>query len=140
MKNRFIQFLTYVLMALPFAASAQEEDHPLDKAIAECYNLRPTPLGIIECEIDGYKAWVAEMEKVYASLLEKLDDASRQALTEQQSMWLQYRDKTFGFNDKFYGTRGTAYISMLASNKTEIVRLRALELLAVVETLERNQK
>ena len=122
-----ISFSVLFIICLNFGASAQSA-HPIDMAIDSCVKMRSGTLELIQCELEGYENWNAEMEKLYKLLMEELELDAQKVLQQQQESWIKTRDFTFKFQDKFYGTRGLQWAKMMASSKTDIVRKRAIEL------------
>lgn len=111
------------------AVSAQiEQQHPIDTEIDQCKAAKSSLLGQIECELQGYQKWSAEMERMYTLLLERLRGDAELILKEEQLAWVALRDVRFEFYDKFYGNQSGQYLTLIASSKTDFVRHRAKEL------------
>ncbi len=112
--------------------------HRIDVMINQCYNQNPTPLGIITCEVNGYKMWYEEMEKAYDELMTLLKIKDKEILKTNQIEWDKVRKSTFNLNEEIYDDK---QILLVASSKTDFVRRRAKELLGYIDFIQhKNEK
>lgn len=119
---------------LPAPASA----HPVDAWLASCVEKDPSSQGMNQCLGQAYEKWDAELNRVYRELSSELGDGLlRPALREAQRAWIAFRDGELAWLAKFYGgLDGSMYRNMLAADRVELVRGRALELLSLLDVLE----
>ena len=136
-------FLLICLVSLSTQLSAQSEAqglHPIDSALHKCLELNTSSFGVIECELERYRKWSEELDRIYDELMMKVSDEERTMLIEQQVTWARYRDLQFKMNEKFYGERGSIWMPVIASLKGNIVKNRAIELQSYLSLLESEQK
>ena len=92
--------------------------------------------GQTDCEARAARAYDRRMNAAYAALLRELPPAVAQQFRQSQRAWLAFRDAEARARDAFYATRqGTMYVPMQASDATNIVRDRALQLEAMLRGL-----
>ena len=118
----------FLLAAARAGVQAQQQQHPIDAEIDQCKASKASLLGQIECELNGYQKWSAEMERLYNLLLERLRGDAELIMKEEQLAWVALRDVRFEFYDKFYGDQNSQFLTLIASSKTDFVRRRAKEL------------
>ncbi len=138
-----ILFLAFALIGFSINLSAQSEAqalHPIDSALHKCLELNTSSFGVIECELERYRKWNDELDRVYDELMSQVTDQERQMLIEQQVAWVRYRDLQFKMNEKFYGSRGSIWMPVIASAKGNLVKNRVLELQAHLNLLASEQK
>lgn len=120
---------------LPAGASAK---HPVDAWLAACMEKDPSTQGMNRCLGQGYEKWDAELNRAYLELSARLAEGLRPALREAQRAWISYRDLELAWLAKFYGALdGSMYRNMLAADRVELIRKRALELRSLLDVLAR---
>ncbi len=119
------------------AAQAQTfaEDHPIDQEISACKTENPNTLGFVECDMEGSRRWLAEMESVYMELEGLLGENERQLLADQHEAWKNYCSLQLAFNETFYRGRGHEGLLMIASSRTDLYRQRTLSLKIYLDML-----
>ena len=127
--------LIFVLTCLsyPIATAggvvAQEQTHPIDKALEACIDKNGSTAGMVQCTDKAYAAWDKELNQKYGELMRALKPAQKEALRLAQLEWIKYRDLDFKLIDSLYDTmQGTMYIPMRIAARMEVVKHRALEL------------
>jgi uncharacterized protein YecT (DUF1311 family) len=124
----------FLLLLATVSLAQKEPDHPIDKALEACVEKDGSNAGIIECTGKAYQAWDKELNKNYGALMRKLKPAQKEALKAAQLGWIKQRDVDFKFIDSIFDTlEGTMYISMRIESKTELVKVRALQLKSFVD-------
>ena len=119
-------------------AQTAEKRHPIDVRLDECLKMDPSTAGMLECLGKAYTSWDAELNTVYQKLLAKLPAEGQAALRESQRAWLKFRDQEFLLLQKLYGLmEGSMYRTMLAADRVDLVRKRALELSSYLDVLEK---
>jgi uncharacterized protein YecT (DUF1311 family) len=129
------------MLLLPSTLYAQEpQPHPIDKALDACTEKNPTTGAMVECNEIAHKKWDAELNKSYQALLRKLKPAGKQQLITSQRSWIGFRDNEFKLIDSIYDEiQGTMYIPMRYEEKMEIVKRRALALVAHIDMLNESE-
>jgi uncharacterized protein YecT (DUF1311 family) len=108
--------------ALPDATAA---------ALARCLDqpANASTAGQTECETAAYRAYDRRMNAAYATLMRKLPSQAAARLRAAQRAWLAFRESDSTARSALYATRqGTMYVPMQASDATDVVRDRALQL------------
>lgn len=136
----FILVCLFEISAHLLAQSEATALHPIDSALHKCLELKTSSFGSIECEIERYRKWSDELDRVYDELMDKVSDEERKALIEQQVAWAKYRDLQFKMNETFYAGRGSIWMPLIASAKGNLVKNRVLELQAYLNLLKSEKK
>jgi uncharacterized protein YecT (DUF1311 family) len=124
----------FLLLLATVSLAQKEPDHPIDKVLEACIEKDGSNAGIIDCTGKAYQAWDKELNKNYGALMRKLKPAQKEALKAAQLGWIKQRDVDFKFIDSIFDTlEGTMYISMRIESKTELVKVRALQLKSFVD-------
>ena len=119
----------------PSPASGKE--HPIDSWLKDCMPKDPSTQGTNACLGQALGRWDNEMNRVYQELNGRLDSERRNTLREAQRAWVAFRDKELAWLGEFYGRlEGSMYGSMLAADRVEVTRKRALELDSLLDVLE----
>lgn len=131
-------FCLLILAVLSNRGSAQHgpETHVIDVQLNECYTKNPTTLGIIACELKGYKMWYAQMEKNYDELISLLNQTERQKIKDNQIQWDKFHKSMLMINETIYAEDK---IVKIASDKTDLVRQRAKQLHAYIDYIKYKQ-
>ncbi|RPI14052.1 MAG: DUF1311 domain-containing protein [Ignavibacteriae bacterium] len=134
MYNKYLPFLIYFII-FSFNIYAQD-NNPIDKELSECMDKNPSTQGNIQCIDKAYEKWDKQLNDYYQKLLDKLDDKADEKLKEAQRKWIEFRDLEFTNIESIYSYKdGTMYLPMLALDKMEIVKKRAIELKSYYEIL-----
>lgn len=141
MNNSIRYSLLLLMLVLPSTLCAQEpQAHPIDKALDVCTEKNPTTGAMVECVEIAHKKWDTELNKNYQALLRKLKPAGKQQLITSQRSWIVFRDNEFKLIDSIYDeVPGTMYIPMRYEEKMEIVKRRALALVAHIDMLNEGE-
>jgi uncharacterized protein YecT (DUF1311 family) len=121
--------LLTLLLPANLAASALED--PTADTLDRCLNdpAKASTAGQTECEAAATDDYDRRMNAAYATLMRKLPREAAQQLRLSQRAWLAFRDSDAKARDALYETRqGTMYVPMQASDATNAVRDRALQL------------
>ena len=135
---RKIVYLSILILAVPTNQSPAQhgpETHIIDVQLNECYNKNPTTLGIISCELKGYKMWYEQMEQNYDELVSLLNDEQKQKIKDNQIEWDKFHKSMLLTNEMIYHEDK---IVKVAAQKTDLVRQRAKQLHAYIDYI--NQK
>jgi uncharacterized protein YecT (DUF1311 family) len=116
---------------------AQVGLHPIEVETEKCMSEKPTTMGIIECQIKAAGQWNDEMNRTYKQLLSKLPAQDQDNLREQQATWDKLKDLEMAFAEKVYSNKGNSLLTLIASEKTDYVKQRALRLQSYLDILER---
>ncbi len=135
--------LIFVLTCLscPLATTsrvvAQEQTHPIDKALEACIDKNGSTAGMVECTDKAYAAWDKELNKNYGQLMRTAKPSQKEALRLAQLEWIKYRDWDFKLIDSLYDTmQGTMYIPMRIDARMELVKKRALQLKGFLDLIQ----
>ncbi len=129
MKNIFkIAFLSIMMLLITQGYSQAQSKHPIDAAKDKCYETHSDALGILECEINAYRDWSSEVERLYDLLYKNMDAKAKLILKEEHLTWLKMRDLKFSYLSKLFSNKGNEGLIFIQSSKTQFVRTRALEL------------
>jgi uncharacterized protein YecT (DUF1311 family) len=118
-------------MALSDAASASTVKDATAAALTCCLSTaaNASTAGQTDCEAAAAKTYDRRMNVAFASLMRKLPPSAAQRLRLSQRAWLAFRDSETAARDALYETRqGTMYVPMQASDTTNAIRDRALQL------------
>ncbi|WP_157134736.1 lysozyme inhibitor LprI family protein [Sphingomonas sp. PAMC 26605] len=92
--------------------------------------------GQTDCEAAAEHAYDRRMNVAFATLVQKLPAAAAERLRKSQRGWLAFRDSENTARTALYESRqGTMYVPMEASDTTNVIRDRALQLEAYVRVL-----
>ncbi|MEH0156995.1 lysozyme inhibitor LprI family protein [Limibacter armeniacum] len=125
--------LTLSIVLYTFTAFGQT--YPIDTMIMKCKQENSSNLGVLECDMKGFELWTTEMEKNYDLLFKQMDREGQRMLQEQQTLWRKMMEAQLEFNHYYYKNKGTSGMLIISSEKTQIVRKRALELRGHLERL-----
>ena len=134
--------LIFVLTCLsyPLATTsrvAQEQTHPIDKALEACIDKNGSTAGMVECTDKAYVAWDKELNKNYGELMRALKPTQKESLRLAQLEWIKYRDLDFKLIDGLYDKmQGTMYIPMRIDARMEVVKKRTLELKGFLDLIQ----
>lgn len=110
---------------------------PIDKQVELC---RREHVGSAEARMCIHRArelWDKKIAIVYGELMIKLNPSERTQLVVSQQQWVKYRDEEFKFADAFYSSLGgTMWLDIIASDKLQITKERALQLRGYLFALE----
>lgn len=113
-----------------------DDIHAIDMALSECMARDSSTAGSVACLDTAYKAWDAELNRVYQELGNRAGAERKESLKKAQLAWIKYRDTEFEWIITLYAKEtGTMYTVMAASDRVEVVRRRALELSAYLGVL-----
>lgn len=88
------------------------------------------------CEAAAEHAYDRRMNVAFTNLMRKLPAAAAERLRTSQRGWLAFRDSENTARSALYESRqGTMYVPMEASDATNVIRDRALQLEAYVRVL-----
>ena len=119
--------------AFPQKAPAK---HPIDVWLEQCTAKDESTAGQIDCLIEAYKKWDAELNRVYQELMKRLPEAARASLKATQLAWIKHRIEEFNLMTALYEMfDGTMYGLMKTADQTDFVRKRALELASYLDVL-----
>ncbi len=135
--KKAILLLTFIMAAfLPLLAAASQARHPIDAWLAECMEKDPSTRGMNACLGEAYAQWDRELNRMYKELSAKLNESESAMLRDAQRAWISYRDREFAWLTQFYvGLQGSMYTNMLAADRVELVRRRAMELSSLLDVL-----
>lgn len=128
--------LMTVLLPANLMASALKG--PTADALDRCLNdpAHASTSGQTECEATASDDYDRRMNAAYATLMRKLPRHAAQQLRLSQRAWLAFRDSDAKARDALYETRqGTMYVPMQASDATDAIRDRALQLEGYVRVM-----
>ncbi len=124
------------LLTFGGSAPASGKEHAIDTWLKGCMAKDPSTQGTNACLAQALARWDGEMNRVYQELNGRLDAGRRSTLREAQRAWVAFRDRELAWLGEFYGKlEGSMYGSMLAADKVEVTRKRALELDSLLDVL-----
>lgn len=116
------------------------QEHPIDISNMECQeNISPTTADMVNCENQALQAWEAEMDQVYAELLNLLESPAKENLALAQRKWNDALSANTMFKIGYFRQvydGGTIMRIAMATDKKEWVRSRTLELSGWLEDLK----
>lgn len=135
-----LKILSAALLLL-LSASAWGAPHPLEVAMDKCMEKDPSTAGVSNCAAEYKEKWDAELNRAYKELMGKLPKDGQALLRDAQRAWIPWRDAEFGLLSAVYSTiynkgGGTMFVTFHAIADMEVVKDRALELLAFGEELK----
>lgn len=114
---------------VPEPAGSAGGEHAIDDWLADCLGKETSTLGTKACLGQAFDKWDAELNQKYRALNSRLDAKAQAALRDAQRAWLAFRDLELAWLAQFYGgLDGSLYGVMLAADRVERVRRRALDL------------
>ena len=106
----------------------------LDRCLSTAANA--STAGQTDCEAAAAHAYDRRMNVAFARLMRQLPSPAAQRLRISQRAWLAFRDSENVARGALYETRqGTMYVPMQASDATDAIRDRALQLEGYVSVL-----
>ena len=120
-----------LVMASSASLMASALEDPTATTLDRCLNdvANASTAGQTECEAAASSDYDRRMNAAYATLMHKLPEKAAQQLRLSQRAWLAFRDSEAEARDALYETRqGTMFVPMQASDATNIIRDRALQL------------
>lgn len=106
-----------------------EEQHPIEQSLDACLEENVSTAGIIECNDKAIKAWDTELNKVYKSLMSKLDKKTQASLKQSQRQWIKFRDAEFEAMGAIYrNMEGTMWRVVASDATVNVVKTRVLQL------------
>jgi uncharacterized protein YecT (DUF1311 family) len=106
----------------------------LDRCLSTAVNA--STAGQTDCEAAAAQAYDRRMNVAFARLMRQLPPPAAQRLRISQRAWLAFRDSENMARGALYETRqGTMYVPMQASDTTNAIRDRALQLEGYVAVL-----
>jgi uncharacterized protein YecT (DUF1311 family) len=126
--NITFKILLPVFLLFPLSIFAQNES-PIDSELTACMDKDPSTHGVLHCIDNAYKKWDDELNNYYQKLMDLLDDNAKDKLKEAERKWIEYRDLEFKNIEGIYSKKeGTMYLPMLAIDKMNVIKRRALQL------------
>lgn len=137
MKLYFVFFITFFFSSSAAFSQETAEKHAIDIALDKCIDKNPSTQGTIGCLDEAYKKWDIELNKNYKALTLKMDAKQKAALLAAQRKWIEYRDLEFKTQLSIYETmKGTMFQPMIANDRMEVVKKRALDLKNYLDLFE----
>lgn len=127
-----------LVAAAPTSPMASRLDDPTAAALDRCLNdaANASTADQTECEAAASSDYDRRMNTAYATLMRKLPEKAAQQLRLSQRAWLAFRDSEAKARDALYETRqGTMFVPMQASDATNVIRDRALQLEGYVRVI-----
>ncbi|MGX7872592.1 lysozyme inhibitor LprI family protein [Mesorhizobium sp. ORM6] len=124
-----------LLPANPMASDLKDATaDTLDRCLNDPAN--GSTAGQTECEAAVTDEYERRMNAAYATLMQELPRQAAQQLRLSQRAWLVFRDSEAKARHALYETRqGTMYVPMQASDATDVIRDRALQLEGYVRVM-----
>ena len=135
-----------VLLLLCIGGAAWGAAHPLDGEIEKCMNDDPSTQGTIQCANMGKKKWDGELNRAYNELMKLLPKEGQSLLRTAQRAWIPWRESEYKLLGGVYLTiynnldGGTMWLVANAIAEMDVVRERALELIAYTEDLKAGKR
>lgn len=127
--KKYLFFVSFVILFIPSAITAQESTHPIDIFLDSCMEKDYTTFGMVNCIEKAIEMWNVELDKYYNLLMTELDGESAKILKSAEVDWIKYKEKEMENIESIYGKlKGTMYTPMKYFAKLEIVKTRALQL------------
>lgn len=127
-----------ILIASLFAgiAMAKEKANVIDLTTESCLETNQSTAGMLECFTRAEQEWDAELNRVYKALQSHLKPKAQDALKQAQKAWITQRDKEFELINAMHEQMdGTMWIPVMANERAEVVKTRALELQSYLDLL-----
>ncbi|WP_367300337.1 lysozyme inhibitor LprI family protein [Hafnia alvei] len=101
----------------------------IDAALALCKNAASATQDISDCYQTAMKAWDAELNKQYKSLLKDQSEVAQAKLKIAQRGWVKYKDDYFLAINAFYQQeQGTVWGLVAAETKLNVIKEKAIDL------------
>jgi uncharacterized protein YecT (DUF1311 family) len=130
--KKFIYHAFLFLGMLPvFGQGLPAETHPIDFEMERCIKQDPTQSdkGVARCEMAALKAWKAEVQKNYDTLIAILPGPDQKKLKEAQKQWQAYADTEAIFARGAYSDKEKFQYGVVPlSRAIDILRQRAANL------------
>jgi uncharacterized protein YecT (DUF1311 family) len=137
MKKIFWSAWIVLSFGLPFLEGSAAAEHPIDAWLSDCMEKDPSSQGMNACLGQAYEKWDRELNRVYMDLSGRLDAEAGNILRDAQRAWLKFRDRELAFLATFYSNlAGTMYGTMLAADRVDLIKRRALELASYLDVLK----
>jgi uncharacterized protein YecT (DUF1311 family) len=137
MNKMFFFILIILTVCLPRLEAVDAIKHPIDAWLAGCLEKNPSTHDTNACLGQAYEKWDLELNRVYGELSSRLGAETGIALREAQRAWLVFRDRELAYLSNFYGSlAGTMYGTMLAADRVDLVKRRALELASYLDVIK----
>jgi uncharacterized protein YecT (DUF1311 family) len=127
-----------LVLASPARLMGASLDDPTAATLDRCLSdpANASTAGQTECEAAALSDYDRRMNAAYATLMHKLPEKAAQQLRLSQRAWLSFRDSETKARDALYETRqGTMFVPMQASDATNVIRDRALQLEGYVRVM-----
>jgi uncharacterized protein YecT (DUF1311 family) len=117
---------------------AAEDRHAIDAWLEEACAREETTAGQREAINQAREMWDREMNRAYQKLMSRLPPEQQAALEKSQGNWLKFRDSEWEvIGSVVAGRDGTMWQLTATEKGMELVRQRALQLLAYESMLDR---
>lgn len=127
-----------LVLASPTSPMVSPLEDPTAVTLDRCLDdpANASTAGQTECETTASSDYDRRMNAAYATLMHKLPEKAAQQLRLSQRAWLAFRDGEAKSRDALYETRqGTMFVPMQASDATNVIRDRALQLEGYVRVM-----
>jgi len=135
MKKSILIFTCLIILLFSSALFA-EDKHPIDIEEEKCLNKDLTTAGMANCSYEAREKWDKELNRYYKLLFTVLNEQKKAKLKESQLAWIKFRDLEFENIENMYPQDASMYIPIRQSDKSDIVKQRALQLKAYYEALK----
>lgn len=137
MIKQIILVCAFALMMTAMAQGQEGRESKIDKDYQACLDKNQTTAGMVECADKAYRAWDKEMNAVYNKLMANFVGEDRQTLKATQFEWLKFRDAEFKMLEQFFSKiQGSMYRPIAVDRRVEIVKQRAQQLQAYLDTVQ----
>ncbi len=126
-------FCTQLTLIAP-AIAEDDEKHPIERKMDDCMESNSSTLGMQKCAMTAMEQWNEELNRVYTTLVEKLDKDGKDKLKTAQLLWVKHRDAEFESINSLYTVverqmgGGTFWKLTPLIARVEVVKSRVLEL------------
>jgi uncharacterized protein YecT (DUF1311 family) len=139
MKIFYLTFFFFIFTSFIYSQDSSRT-HPIDRFLDSCMEKDYSTLGMVNCLSEANELWTSEINKYYSLLEVYSDEETFRKFRLSQAEWQKYHDSEIEFINSFYSEiytkmgGGTIYSLLAASDKTELLRKRALQLKSYYET------
>ena len=113
-----------------------ENLHPIDKAEKDCIAKVFSTYDISQCSYKAMDSWFKEIDK-YLGLLKTITSEEDYAnILKSQEDWKKYQESDFEAISIIMNKQGTMFQNVAVGKKTDIIRVRALGLKGLYDTLK----